>query len=153
MERVVAELRRHPHSRRLLVSAWNVVDLGLMAVPPCHFAFQFWVAQGRLSCQVYQGSADVFVGLPWNVAQYALLTLMAAQVCDLMPGELVHTLGDADLYLPHLEQARLQLERRPFPLPTVRLNPRVGSIFDFNCEDFALLGYRAHPHIKATVAV
>jgi thymidylate synthase len=150
---VVEEIRRHPHSRRLVVSAWNVADLERMALPPCHLAFQFWVADGRLSCQVYQRSADVFIGLPWNIASYALLTLMVAQVCDLRPGELVHTLGDAHLYHTHVEQARLQLTRQPFPLPKMRLNPRVRCLFEFTGQDFTLAGYRAHPHIKADVAV
>jgi thymidylate synthase len=150
---VVQEIRRNPHSRRLLVSAWNVADLPLMALPPCHIAFQFWVAGGRLSCQVYQRSADVFIGLPWNIASYALLTMMVAHVCDLAPGELVHTLGDTHLYRTHLERARQQLARHPLPLPSVRLNPRVRSLFDFTCGDIVLTGYQAHPRIKVAVAV
>jgi thymidylate synthase len=153
IEWLVGEIRRNPSSRRLLVSAWNVADLKAMALPPCSFAFQFFVAGGRLSCQVYQRSADVFIGLPWNVATYALLTTMVAQVCDLRPGELVHTLGDTHLYRNHLAQARLQLARTPYSLPTMKLNPRVRSIFDFTCGDFTLSDYRAHPHIRADVAV
>jgi thymidylate synthase len=153
IEWVVQELRRHPHSRRLVVSAWNVADLPLMALPPCHALFQFYVAAGRLSCQVYQRSADVFIGLPWNIASYALLTMMVAQVCDLVPGELVHTLGDVHLYRTHLDQARLQLTRAPYPLPTMALDPGVRSLFDYTCEDFMLRDYRAHPHVKAVVAI
>jgi thymidylate synthase len=152
LDRVIAEIKRNPSSRRLLVSAWNVADVPLMALPPCHFAFQFWVAGGRLSCQVYQRSADVFIGLPLNIASYALLTLMVAQVCDLRPGELVHTLGDAHLYRRHLEPARLQLGRRPYPLPAMRLNHGVRSLFDFAAEDLTLAEYRAHPRIRTAVA-
>lgn len=150
---VVDQIKRYPASRRLVVSAWNVGDLDKMALAPCHTIFQFYVAAGQLSCQVYQRSADLFIGLPCNIASYALLTLMVAQVCDLRPGELVHTLGDAHLYRTHLEQARLQLTRQPYPLPTMRLHPRVRSIFDFTYEDFTLQGYRAHPPLKARVAV
>jgi thymidylate synthase len=151
--RVVEQIRSHPDSRRHLVSAWNVAALDDMALPPCHALFQFWVAEGRLSCQLYQRSADVFLGVPFNLASYALLTMMVAQVCDLAPGDFVHTFGDAHLYSNHLEQARLQLSREPRPLPTMTLNPAVRSIFDFRFEDFALAGYDPHPAIKAPIAV
>ena len=150
---VIAQIRANPDSRRLLVSAWNVADLPRMRLQPCHALVQFYVARGRLSCQLYQRSADVFLGVPFNIASYALLTLMVAQVCGLAPGEFVHTFGDAHLYRNHLEQARLQLGREPYPPPRVRLSPRVESIFDFAYEDFELVGYLAHPHIKAEVAV
>jgi thymidylate synthase len=150
---VVAAIRRHPDSRRLIVTAWNPADVDRMALPPCHCLFQFYVANGRLSCQLYQRSADVFLGVPFNIASYALLTLMAAQVCRLAPGDFIHTFGDAHLYLNHLDQARLQLGRAPRPLPTMRINPAVTDIFAFRFEDFALEGYDAHPHIKAEVAV
>ena len=150
---VVEAIRTNPDSRRLLVSAWNVGDLPRMALPPCHVLFQFYVADGRLSCQLYQRSADIFLGLPFNIASYSLLTLMTAQVCGLAPGEFIHTLGDAHLYRNHLEQARLQLSRTPYPLPTMRLNPRVGDLFEFRYEDFELVGYRCHDPIKAPVAV
>ena len=150
---VIAQIRANPDSRRLLVSAWNVADLPRMRLQPCHALVQFYVARGRLSCQLYQRSADVFLGVPFNIASYALLTLMVAQVCGLAPGEFVHTFGDAHLYANHLEQARLQLGREPYPPPRVRLSPRVESIFDFRYEDFELVGYLAHPHIKAEVAV
>jgi len=150
---VIAQIRANPDSRRLLVSAWNVADLTRMRLQPCHALVQFYVARGRLSCQLYQRSADVFLGVPFNIASYALLTLMVAQVCGLAPGEFVHTFGDAHLYANHLEQARLQLGREPYPPPRVRLSPRVESIFDFSYEDFELVGYLAHPHIKAEVAV
>jgi len=150
---VVEGLRTTPDSRRLIVSAWNPADLPHMALAPCHCLFQFYVAQGRLSCQLYQRSADVFLGVPFNIASYALLMLMMAQVVDLEPGEFVHTFGDAHLYLNHLEQADLQLERSPRPLPRLEINPAVRSIFDFRYDDFRLLGYDPHPHIKATVAV
>jgi thymidylate synthase len=153
MAGVIAEIKRNPDSRRLIVSAWNPAEVGKMALPPCHCLFQFYVADGRLSCQMYQRSADVFLGVPFNVASYALLTLMVAQVTELKPGEFVHTFGDAHLYLNHLEQARLQLERTPRPLPTMRLNPAVKELFGFRYEDFALEGYEPHPHIKAKVAV
>jgi thymidylate synthase len=151
--RVVEQIRTHPDSRRHLVTAWNPADVERMALPPCHVLFQFYVAEGRLSCQLYQRSADVFLGVPFNIASYALLTLMVAQVTDLQPGQLVHTLGDAHLYLNHLEQADLQLGREPYPLPIMRLAPGVRSVFGFRYEDFELSGYRAHPHIKAPVAV
>ena len=153
IERVVREIRRNPNSRRLLVSAWNVADLPRMALAPCHFAFQFWVGGGRLSCHVYQRSADVFIGLPWNIAQYALLTLMVAQVCELRPGELVHTLGDAHLYRPHFELAKVQLGRRPRRVPAVRLDADVRALDAFTPDHFTLLGYRPHPRITARVAV
>ena len=151
--RVVEAIRKNPDSRRHIVSAWNVADLDAMALPPCHALFQFWVAEGRLSCQLYQRSADTFLGVPFNIASYALLTLMVAQVCDLAPGDFVHTLGDAHLYTNHLEQARLQLSREPRPLPAMTLNPEVRSIFDFRFEDFTLGGYDPHPAIKAPIAV
>jgi thymidylate synthase len=150
---VIAEIRSHPDSRRLIVSAWNPADIPRMKLPPCHTLFQFYVAEGRLSCQLYQRSADLFLGVPFNIASYALLTMMVAQVCDLAPGEFVHTFGDAHLYVNHLEQARLQLTRAPRPLPRLILNPRVRSIFEFRYEDFDLQGYEPHPHIPAPVAV
>jgi thymidylate synthase len=151
--RVLESIRAEPDSRRHIVSAWNVADLGRMALPPCHLLFQFYVAGGRLSCQLYQRSADLFLGVPFNIASYALLTMMVAQVCGLGPGEFVHTLGDTHLYLNHLEQARLQLTREPRPLPQMKLNPGVRSIFDFHYEDFTLTGYDPHPAIKAPIAV
>ena len=150
---VIAAIRKNPDSRRLIVSAWNPADVDNMALPPCHCLFQFYVADGRLSCQLYQRSADVFLGVPFNIASYALLTLMVAQVTGLEAGEFVHTFGDAHLYLNHLEQARLQLSRAPRALPTMRLNPGVKDIFAFRYEDFALEGYEPYPHIKAEVAV
>lgn len=150
---VVAEIKRNPDSRRLIVSAWNVGELAQMALPPCHVLFQFYVADGALSCQLYQRSADVFLGVPFNIASYALLTMMLAQVCGLRPGEFIHTLGDAHLYLNHIEQAQLQLGRAPRPLPQMRINPEVRSIFDYRYEDFELVGYDPHPHIPAAVAV
>jgi thymidylate synthase len=150
---VIEAIQRTPDSRRLVVSAWNVAEVPRMALAPCHVMFQFYVADGRLSCQMYQRSADIFLGVPFNIASYALLTLMVAQVCDLAPGDFVHTLGDAHLYLNHLEQADLQLTRTPYPAPTMRLNPAVKSIDAFTYEDFTLEGYVAHPHIPAPVAV
>jgi len=150
---VIERIRRDPDSRRHVVSAWNVGDVERMALPPCHVLFQFWVGGGRLSCQLYQRSADVFLGVPFNIASYALLLMMVAQVCELEAGELVHTFGDAHLYLNHLEQARLQLLREPRALPRMRLNPEVRSIFDFRFEDFTLESYDPHPHIKAPIAV
>jgi thymidylate synthase len=150
---IIDRIRENPDSRRLIVSAWNVADVERMALPPCHMLFQFYVAGGRLSCQLYQRSADVFLGVPFNIASYALLTLMVAQVTGLEPGEFVHTLGDAHLYLNHLEQAQLQLSRRPYTPPRMRLNPDRTSIFEFRFEDFMLLDYQFHPHIKACVAV
>jgi len=153
LSRVMDQLKTNPDSRRIIVSAWNVGEIDKMALPPCHLLFQFYVADQRLSCQLYQRSADVFLGVPFNIASYALLTLMVAQVCDLQPGDFVHTLGDAHLYLNHLDQARLQISREPYPLPEMEINPEVDSIFDFKYEDFLLKGYQAHPHIKAKVSV
>ena len=150
---VVKTLRTNPDSRRIIVSAWNVADLDKMALAPCHAFFQFYVADGKLSCQLYQRSADIFLGVPFNIASYALLTLMMAQVTGLKPGDFVHTLGDAHLYLNHLDQAREQLSREPRPLPTMTLNPEVRDIFGFRFEDFTLSGYDPHPAIKAPVAV
>ncbi|WP_138379409.1 thymidylate synthase [Luteithermobacter gelatinilyticus] len=150
---LVDMLRTSPDSRRLIVSAWNVADIEHMALPPCHCLFQFYVANGKLSCQLYQRSADVFLGVPFNIASYALLTLMLAQVTGYKPGEFIHTFGDVHLYLNHLEQVDLQLRREPLPLPEMRLNPEVKDIFKFRYEDFELRGYQAHPHIKAEVAV
>ncbi|CCB67101.1 MULTISPECIES: thymidylate synthase [unclassified Hyphomicrobium] len=149
----VSDLKRNPDSRRIIVTAWNPGDLSKMALAPCHCLFQFYVADGKLSCQLYQRSADTFLGVPFNIASYALLTMMMAQVTGLKPGEFVHTFGDAHLYLNHLEQADLQLSRDPRPLPTMTINPDVASIFDFKYEDFTLSGYDPHPHIKAPVAV
>jgi thymidylate synthase len=146
-------IKTTPDSRRLIVSAWNVAEIGKMALPPCHCLFQFYVAEGRLSCQLYQRSADIFLGVPFNIASYALLTLMIAQVCSLKPGDFVHTLGDAHLYVNHIEQARLQLSRDPRPLPDMHLNPHVTNLFDFKFEDFEVVGYDPHPAIKAPIAV
>ncbi len=151
--RVVESLRRDPDSRRHIVCAWNVADIERMALPPCHLLFQFYVADGRLSCQLYQRSADLFLGVPFNIASYALLTLMVAQVVGLAPGDFVHTLGDAHLYANHLNQVETQLEREPYALPTMTLNPEVDSIFAFGYEDFELLDYQYHPAIKAPIAV
>jgi thymidylate synthase len=150
---VIEQLKTNPNSRRLIVSAWNVGELDKMALAPCHLLAQFYVAKGKLSCQLYQRSADIFLGLPFNIASYALLTMMVAQVCSLRPGEFIHTLGDAHLYLNHLEQARLQILRDPYPLPQMKLNPAVDTIFDFKYEDFQLINYQAHSHIKAEVSV
>ena len=150
---VIESIRSSPDSRRHLVSAWNVGELDRMALPPCHALFQFWVADGGLSCQLYQRSADVFLGVPFNIASYALLTMMVAQVCGLVPRDFVHTFGDVHLYRNHLEQARLQLGRDPRQLPRMRINPEVTSIFDFRYEGFELSGYEPHPHIKAPIAV
>ena len=150
---VVAAIGKNPDSRRLLVTAWNPADVDRMALPPCHCLFQFYVAEGRLSCQLYQRSADIFLGVPFNIASYALLTMMVAQVTGLKPGEFIHTLGDAHLYLNHVEQAELQLSRAPRALPTMTLNPAVTDLAAFRYEDFALHGYDPHPHIKAPVAV
>jgi thymidylate synthase len=150
---VLAQLRRNPDSRRLIVSAWNVGEIEKMALPPCHVLFQFYVANGALSCQLYQRSVDVFLGLPFNIASYALLTLMVAQVTGLQPGDFIHTSGDAHLYRNHVDQARLQLAREPRSLPHMRLNPAVSSLWDYRYEDFELTGYDPHPHIKADVAV
>jgi len=153
ISQILDQIKNTPDSRRIIVSAWNVGEIDNMALPPCHMMFQFYVADGRLSCQLYQRSADIFLGVPFNIASYALLTMMVAQVCDLAPGDFVHTLGDAHLYSNHLEQVDEQLSRKPFPLPIMRINPQVKSIFDFTYDDFELVGYEAHPHIKATVAV
>jgi thymidylate synthase len=153
ISQVIDQIKTNPDSRRLIVSAWNVGELSKMALPPCHLLFQFYVAGGRLSCQMYQRSADIFLGLPFNIASYALLTIMIAQVCNLEPGEFILTLGDAHLYSNHIEQARLQRTRDPLKLPQMKLNPSVRSIFDFDYGDFELVGYEAHPHIKAEVAV
>ena len=150
---VVEQIRSNPDSRRHIVSAWNVAEVDDMALPPCHCLFQFYVADGRLSCQLYQRSADIFLGVPFNIASYALLTQMVAQVCRLVPGDFVHTFGDAHLYLNHLDQAREQLRRDQLPLPTLRLNPAVTDLFAFTYDDITLEGYAAHPHIKAPVAV
>jgi thymidylate synthase len=150
---VVEAIRTNPYSRRHIVSAWNPADVDQMALPPCHCLFQFHVAEGKLSCQLYQRSADVFLGVPFNIASYALLTMMIAQACDLEPGDFVHTLGDAHLYLNHIEQARTQLARAPYPAPTMRLNPAKKDVFAFEYEDFTLENYKAHPAIKAPIAV
>ena len=150
---LISQVRRNPDSRRLIVSAWNVADLPEMALMPCHNMFQFYVANGKLSCQLYQRSADVFLGVPFNIASYALLTMMIAQVCDLEPGEFVHTFGDVHIYSNHMEQVNLQLSRIPFPPPTMKLNPLVKDIFAFKFEDFTLENYQSHPSIKAPVAV
>ncbi len=150
---VIDEIRRNPDSRRLIVSAWNPAELADMALPPCHCLFQFYVAQGKLSCQLYQRSGDTFLGIPFNIASYALLTHMVAHVTGLKPGEFVHTLGDAHLYLNHLDQVKEQMTRTPFALPTLRLNPDIQSIFDFTFDDIEILNYKAHPHIKGSVSV
>jgi len=150
---LVDQIKTNPSSRRLIVSAWNVGDVDTMALPPCHCLFQFFVAEGKLSCQLYQRSADIFLGVPFNIASYALLTMMMAQVCGLQPGEFVHTFGDAHLYANHVEQADIQLQREPRPLPEMHLNPEITDIFAFKFEDFELVGYDPHPHIKAAVAV
>jgi len=150
---VVEMIKNNPDSRRLIVSAWNVADINNMKLPPCHAFFQFYVANGKLSCQLYQRSADIFLGVPFNIASYAILTMMIAQVCDLQLGDFVHTLGDAHLYSNHIEQANLQLTREFRPLPTMKINPSVKSIFDFTIDDFTLENYDPHPHIKANVAV
>lgn len=166
IQQLLDDIRRTPDSRRLIVSAWNPAVLpdtrksprdnaadGKQALPPCHTMFQFYVADGKLSCQLYQRSGDIFLGVPFNIASYALLTLMVAQVCDLQPGEFIHTLGDAHLYLNHLEQVETQLSRTPYALPTMKLNPAVKDLFGFTFEDFSLEGYQCHPHIKAPVAI
>jgi len=150
---VVHQIKNNPDSRRMIVSAWNVGELSQMALMPCHALFQFYVADGKLSCQLYQRSADVFLGVPFNIASYALLTMMMAQVCNLQPGEFIHTFGDVHIYSNHLEQVKLQLTREPFPLPTMRLNPEVKDIFSFTFNDFTLENYQCHPAIKAPVAV
>jgi thymidylate synthase len=150
---LIADIKKNPDSRRLIVTAWNPADVPKMALPPCHCLFQFYVANGRLSCQLYQRSADIFLGVPFNIASYALLTMMVAQVTGLMAGEFIHSFGDAHLYLNHLDQAREQLSRKPYPLPKMTINPAVKDIFGFQYEDFKLENYQAHPHIKAEVAV
>lgn len=153
ISQIIEQIKTNPNSRRIIVSAWNVAELDNMALPPCHAFFQFYVADGKLSCQLYQRSADIFLGVPFNIASYALLTMMIAQVCDLEAGDFVHTLGDAHLYNNHREQVALQLEREPHPLPQMKINPAVRSLFDFRYEDFELTDYSHHPHIKAPVAV
>ncbi|MBF0282227.1 MAG: thymidylate synthase [Zetaproteobacteria bacterium] len=150
---LITQIKNNPDSRRLIVSAWNVGDIEQMALPPCHAFFQFYVADGKLSCQLYQRSADIFLGVPFNIASYALLTMMIAQVCNLKVGEFIHTLGDAHLYSNHMEQVRTQLQRHPFPLPTMELNPNIDNLFDFTFTDFELKNYHCHEHIKAQVAV
>jgi thymidylate synthase len=150
---VIDVIKKNPDSRRLIVSAWNVADINQMKLPPCHAFFQFYVADGKLSCQLYQRSADIFLGVPFNIASYALLMMMVAQVCNLQLGDFIHTLGDAHLYSNHIEQANLQLSRELRPLPTMKINPNVTSIFDFTFDDFTLENYNPHPHIKADVAV
>ncbi|AZI27699.1 thymidylate synthase [Pedobacter sp. G11] len=150
---IINTIKNNPDSRRIIVSAWNVAEIENMALPPCHAFFQFYVADGKLSCQLYQRSADIFLGVPFNIASYALLTMMVAQVCGLEAGDFIHTLGDAHLYNNHIEQAHLQLSREPKPLPTMKINPEVKSIFDFKFEDFTLENYEAYPHIKGVVAV
>ncbi len=153
IKNVVEMIKKSPESRRLIVSAWNVADIDQMKLPPCHTMFQFYVADGRLSCQLYQRSGDVFLGVPFNIASYALLTMMMAQVCGLKPGKFVHTLGDAHIYLNHIEQIKLQLTREPYALPTMKINPDVKDIFSFQYEDFVLENYQCWPHIKGEVAV
>ena len=150
---VIEQIKKNPNSRRLLVSAWNVSEIEKMALPPCHIMFQFYVANGKLSCQLYQRSADLFLGVPFNIASYALLTHMIAQVCGLKPGEFIHTLGDAHIYSNHFDQVNLQLSRNTRPLPNLQINPLVKNIFDFKFEDFAVTNYDPHPHIKGAVAV
>lgn len=153
ISQVIEQIKKNPDSRRLIVSAWNVGEIEHMKLPPCHAFFQFYVAEGKLSCQLYQRSADIFLGVPFNIASYALLTMMVAQVCNLEPGDFIHTLGDAHLYMNHIEQANLQLTRDFRKLPVMKINPEVRDIFEFKFEDFTLEGYDPHPHIKATVAV
>jgi thymidylate synthase len=153
LSNVIEAIKTNPYSRRHIINAWNVGDLDQMALPPCHLLFQFYVADDKLSCQLYQRSADVFLGVPFNIASYSLLTMMIAQACDLKPGEFVHTFGDAHLYLNHLDQARLQLTREPFPLPDMKINQQIKNINEFDYGDFKLINYRAHPHIKAEISV
>ncbi|MCD8740212.1 thymidylate synthase [Mucilaginibacter roseus] len=153
ISQIIDQIKNNPDSRRIIVSAWNVSEVNKMALPPCHSLFQFYVADGKLSCQLYQRSADIFLGVPFNIASYALLTMMVAQVCGLQPGDFIHTFGDAHIYNNHLEQVTLQLSREPRPLPTMRINPDVDNIFDFKYEDFTLENYDPHPHIKGVVAV
>ena len=153
VSRLIDQIKRDPNSRRLIVNAWNVGEISKMALPPCHLLFQFYVVDGKLSCQFYQRSADVFLGVPFNIASYALLTMMVAQVCSLGVGDLIQIMGDTHLYKNHLDQARLQITRHPYPLPTLKLNPEVNSIFDFKYEDFELINYQFHPNIKAEISV
>ena len=153
ISQVIDQIKCDPNSRRLIVNAWNVGEIGKMALPPCHLLFQFYVGDGKLSCQFYQRSADVFLGVPFNISSYALLTMMVAQVCNLRVGDLIQNMGDTHLYLNHLEQAKIQLTREPYPLPIMVLNSDVASIYDFNYEDFGLLNYKSHPHIKAEISV
>jgi len=153
ISQVIDQIKRDPNSRRLIVNAWNVGELGKMALPPCHILFQFYVADGKLSCQFYQRSADVFLGVPFNIASYALLTMMVAQVCNLRVGELIQNMGDTHLYLNHVLQAKIQLTRQPYQLPSMVLHPGVSSIYDFNYEDFELFNYQSHPHIKAEISI
>jgi len=153
LSEVIAEIKKNPDSRRLIVSAWNVADLPKMALMPCHTLFQFYVVEGKLSCQLYQRSADAFLGVPFNIASYALLTMMVAQVCNLKYGEFIHTFGDVHLYVNHLQQAEIQLSRSPYPLPQMKINPEVKDIFSFTYEDFSLENYQSHPAIKAPVAI
>ena len=153
ISQLVNSIKANPDSRRHLINAWNVGEINKMALPPCHILFQFYVADGRLSCQLYQRSADIFLGVPFNIASYALLTLMMAQVCSLKPGDFVHTFGDAHIYLNHVDQVNLQLSRKPFPLPEMKLNPDIKDIFDFRFEDFELVNYQAHPTIKGEISV
>ena len=150
---VISQIKNNPDSRRMLVSSWNVSDIKNMALPPCHAFFQFYVAESKLSCQLYQRSADVFLGVPFNISSYALLTMMMAQVCNLKYGDFIHTMGDAHLYSNHIDQAKLQLQRNPYTLPTMKINPKVKDIFSFQFQDFELVDYKSHPHIKAMVAV
>lgn len=153
ISQLIEQIKENPDSRRLLVNAWNVAEVDKMALPPCHCMFQFYIADGKLSCQLYQRSADIFLGVPFNIASYALFTLMVAQVCDLEPGEFVHTFGDAHIYHNHLEQIKLQLTREPYGLPKMKINPNVKDIFSFTFDDFELVNYEAHPHIKGAVSV
>jgi thymidylate synthase len=153
ISQVIEQIKHDPNSRRLIVNAWNVGEIPRMALPPCHLLFQFYVVDGKLSCQFYQRSADVFIGVPFNITSYALLTMMVAQVCQLGVGDLIQVMGDTHLYLNHLDQVRLQLTREPYPLPTMKVNPQVESIFDFKYADFELVNYQSHPHIKAEISV
>lgn len=153
ISKVIGQIKNNPDSRRLIVSAWNVAEIENMALPPCHSFFQFYIAEGRLSCQLYQRSADIFLGVPFNIASYALLTMMVAQVCSLQPGDFVHTLGDAHLYNNHIDQTKLQLSREPRQLPLMKINQKIENIFDFKFEDFTLENYDPHPHIKGAVAI
>jgi thymidylate synthase len=153
LSEVIETIRKSPDSRRIIVNAWNVGELPKMALPPCHVLFQFYVADGKLSCQLYQRSCDIFIGIPFNIASYALLTMMIAQVTGLKPGDFIHTLGDAHIYLNHIEQVKLQLTRKPFPLPQMEINPDINDIFKFRFEDFTLKNYEAHPHIKGEISV